>query len=191
MAENWPPLWPMTIFIFRRWSACKSSAAPEQRLVYAAKTSPHVMGGYAHVKRSISITTPSSFGVPESSGQLLPWVRAKGPMLRTVRPPGQQAVGVLKARVCSTLYYLDPKLTAERFRDGWFYPQDRARIDARFALLEAGRRCSMSRQQDHFRDVDGLASHPAVREPPPLSRVRYRRDLRAAVIATPPVRSKN
>jgi len=171
---------------------------PSKRLVdtLLKRFTPNVMGGYGTVEIGpISITTPEQLRrVPESSGQLLPWVRAEvvDAQDRPV-PPGQTGRLRLKAAGMLNAYYLDPKLTAERFRDGWFYPQDRARIDAEGLLYMEGREddvINVSGSKIHFRDVEQvLQAHPAVREAAAFVQrsVTGRDLLAAAIIATQPV----
>lgn len=171
---------------------------PSKRLLDALlnRFTPNVLVVYGTVEIGpVSIATQELLRrSPESSGRLASWVTAEvvDPHDRPV-PLGQTGRLRLKAEGMIHAYHLDPELTAERFRDGWYYPNDRARIDAESLLYIEGREddvINVGGRKIHFRDVEKvLQSHPAIREAAAfvLTTAAGRDVLAAAMIATQPV----
>ena len=171
---------------------------PSPRLLSILKKrfTPNVLVVYGTVEIGpVSIATPEMLEQqPESAGRIAPWVKAEvvdehdQPL-----PSGQSGSLRLKAEGMVDAYYLDPALTADRFRDGWYYPRDRARIDAEGMLFIEGREddvFNIGGNKVYFRDVETmLQSHPAVREAAAfVMKTPAARDaLAAAIIATQPV----
>jgi acyl-CoA synthetase (AMP-forming)/AMP-acid ligase II len=132
---------------------------PTRRLIEALLTrfTPNVFVSYGTVEVGpVSIATPELLRrVPDSVGRLAPWATAEvvdaadRPM-----PPG--TVGRLRLKVEGMLqgYHRDPALTAERFRGGWYYPYDRARIDAEGLLYIEGR-------EDEVLNIGGAKIYPS------------------------------
>jgi acyl-coenzyme A synthetase/AMP-(fatty) acid ligase len=146
---------------------------PSRRLIEALLTrfTPNVFVVYGTVEIGpISIATPELLRrVPESVGRLAPWARAE--VVDDVgRPVPAGTVGRLRLKSQGMLhgYHLDPALTAERFRDGWYYPHDRARIDAKGLLYIEGREdevLNIGGAKIYPSDIERvLETHPAVRE---------------------------
>lgn len=106
---------------------------------------------------------------PTSVGRVLPWVQLEvvDNEDRLV-PAGQSGSLRLKLEHMFESYHLDPTLTSERFRGGWYYPRDRARLDTEGLLYIEGREddvFNVGGSKIYFRDVDSvLETHPVVRE---------------------------
>ncbi|WP_206951776.1 class I adenylate-forming enzyme family protein [Trinickia acidisoli] len=146
---------------------------PSPRLLDALfrKFTPNV-----HVDYGTSEIGPVAVAVPDilrrapaSVGRVVPWVR-----LEVVddddRPVPLGESGRLRVKLDHMFdsYHLDPSLTSERFRDGWHYPRDRARLDAEGLLYIEGREddvFNVGGNKVHFRDLESVfEKHPAVRE---------------------------
>jgi|SRR5579859_1027860 len=146
---------------------------PNRRLVEALLTrfTPHVFVVYGTVEIGpISIATPELLRrAPESVGRLAPWATAEV-IDSAGRPMPAGTVGRLRLKAEGMLhgYHLDPALTAERFRDGWYYPYDRARIDDEGLLYIEGREdevINVGGAKIYPSDIERvLQAHPAVRE---------------------------
>lgn len=118
----------------------------------------------------IAIADPDTLRrAPASVGRVCPWVR-----LEVVDgddrpvPAGQSGRLRVKLDYMFNDYHLDPAHTSACFRDGWYYPRDRARLDAEGLLYIEGREddvFNIGGGKIYFRDVDGaFETHPAVRE---------------------------
>lgn len=131
---------------------------------------------------------------PNSSGRLMPWMTAEvvdendQPL-----PPGQ--IGRLRLKTEGMLqgYHLSPRHTEEKFRQGWYYPGDLARIDSQGLLFIEGREddvINVAGTKIRPKDVEStLQSHPGVRDAAAfaLSDARGATSLCAAVILREPV----
>lgn len=173
-------------------------STPNQRLLETLlqRFTPNVLVVYGTVEIGpVSIATPDLIRLaPESVGRLAAWVTAEVVDNHDRRlPTGQVGRLRLKAVGMVDAYYLDPELTAQRFRDGWYYPNDRARLDAEGLLYIEGREddvINVDGSKIYFRDVEKvLESHPAVREAAvfAMTAPAGRCLLAAAIIATRPV----
>ncbi len=120
----------------------------------------------------VSMATPEILrSTPTSAGRILPWLTAEI-VDNDNRPLTAGTSGRLRikarGRIMTDGYFGAPDLTTERFRDGWYYPRDRARIDADGLLYIEGREddvINIGGQKIYPQDIECvLQSHPAVRE---------------------------
>ncbi|WP_321901716.1 class I adenylate-forming enzyme family protein [Paraburkholderia tropica] len=147
--------------------------APSPRLIdaMARKFTPNVRADYGVSEVGIvAIASPEIIRcTPDCAGEVAPWVTVQivDERERPV-PAGQSGRLRLKADQMFDRFYLDQELTAERFRDGWYYPYDNARLDADGLLYIEGRQddvFNVGGNKVQFRDVETvLEKHPAVRE---------------------------
>lgn len=147
--------------------------APNPRLLDALfrKFTPHVYVDYGTSEVGpVAVATPEMLRrAPDCAGRVVPWVKVEivDDEDRPV-PAGQSGRLRMQVEQMFTGYHLDPSLTVERIRDGWYYPHDRARIDADGLLYIEGRQddvFNVSGNKVYFRDVESvLETHPAVRE---------------------------
>jgi acyl-coenzyme A synthetase/AMP-(fatty) acid ligase len=83
-------------------------------------------------------------------------------------PVGQRGILRLRAPRMLPSYYPDDGLTTDRFRDGWYYPRDLARLNEDGWLFIEGRQddvLNIGGVKVHFRDVERvMEAHPAVKE---------------------------
>ncbi|WP_027795149.1 class I adenylate-forming enzyme family protein [Paraburkholderia acidipaludis] len=172
-------------------------AAPGKRLLDAlfARFTPHVYVTYSTSEVGpVALTTPELLRqIPESAGRPCAWVN-----LEIVddndRPVPAGQVGRLRMKWDGmfTEYYRDPALTAERFRDGWFYPRDSARLDEQGLLYIEGREddvVNIDGKKVYLREIEAvMQSHPAIREVAAflVSSPGKRSLLAAAILAADP-----
>lgn len=93
---------------------------------------------------AISMALPGDHDADESAGRALPGVElqvvdAQG----RVQPPGAAGEIRLRAPGMASGYLDNPQQSAQRFRDGWFYPGDLGRLRDDGQLLVQGRRDDM------------------------------------------------
>ncbi|MFB9125321.1 long-chain fatty acid--CoA ligase [Paraburkholderia dipogonis] len=146
---------------------------PNARLLEALfrKFTPNVYVDYGTSEVGpVAIASPDTLRrAPDSAGRVLPWIT-----LEVVddedRPVQADKSGRLRMKLDQMFegYYLDPSQTADRFRDGWYYPGDTARLDAEGLLYIEGREddvFNVAGNKVQFRDVESvLETHPAVHE---------------------------
>jgi acyl-CoA synthetase (AMP-forming)/AMP-acid ligase II len=146
---------------------------PSPRLLDALfrKFTPNVFVDYGTSEVGpVAVASPEILKrAPHCAGRVVPWVTVEiVDEADRVVPAGQS--GRLRMRVDQMFdrYYLDQTQTDERFRHGWFYPNDRAWLDADGLLYIQGREddvFNVGGNKVHFRDVEReLEKHPAVRE---------------------------
>jgi acyl-coenzyme A synthetase/AMP-(fatty) acid ligase len=146
---------------------------PSPRLLDALfrKFTPHVIVDYGTSEVGpVAVASPDILRhSPDCAGRVVPWVTVEiVDDQDRVLPTGQS--GRLRMRVDKMFdrYHLDPTQTDERFRDGWYYPNDRARLDVDGLLYIQGREddvFNVGGNKVHFRDVESvLEMHAAVRE---------------------------
>jgi long-chain acyl-CoA synthetase len=104
---------------------------------------------------AISMALPDEHDADESSGRPLPGIElqvigADGSVL----PPGEAGEIRVRAPGMASGYLDNPAQTAQRFRDGWFYPGDVGRLRADGQLLVQGR-------SDDMIVLNGLNIFPA------------------------------
>jgi len=147
--------------------------APGPRLLDAlfSRFSPHVYVVYGVSEiGQIAIADPHTLRhAPTSAGRVCPWVQLEvvGDDDRPV-PAGQSGRMRVKLDHMFDGYHLDASLTSTRFRDGWYYPLDRARLDADGLLYVEGREddvFNLGGGKINFRDVEAVVeTHTLVRE---------------------------
>ena len=148
-------------------------AKPGRRLLETLfeRFTPNVFEHYGSMEIGvIAVATPALLRrVPESAGRVVPSITTQV-VDQDDRPvlAGHSGRLRLKAPQMVDGYCGDPEKTASRFRDGWYYTGDRARIDADGLLFLAGR-------EDDDIDIGGgtydpreveqvLQAYPSVRE---------------------------
>jgi len=147
--------------------------SPSKRLLDALfrKFTPNVYVDYGTSEVGpVAVATPEILRrAPSSVGRILPWVTSEivDGDNRPV-PTGQSGRLRLKLDRMFDGYYLDPQLTADRFRQGWYYPHDRARMDAEGLLYIEGREdnvLNVGGAKIYLHDVEStIRAHPSVRE---------------------------
>jgi acyl-coenzyme A synthetase/AMP-(fatty) acid ligase len=172
--------------------------APNPRLLdtLLRRFTPNILVGYGTVEVGPVATATSEIlrRAPGSAGRLCPWATAEI-VDHHDRPVPAGQVGRLRLKSAGMLnaYYLDPDLNATRFRNGWYYPYDMARIDAEGLLYIEGREddvINVGGSKIYYRDVEKmLESHPAVREAAAFAHAAQdgRDLLAAALIMTRPI----
>jgi len=106
---------------------------------------------------------------PLSAGRVADWIEAQIVDEQDQPVPTGQP-GRLRLRAAGMLreYYGNPVQTAARFRDGWYYPQDLARLDDEGLLYLLGREdevFNIAGSKVYFRDLETvLAAYPEVRD---------------------------
>jgi acyl-coenzyme A synthetase/AMP-(fatty) acid ligase len=135
----------------------------------------------------VSIAGPETLEqFPDSSGRVCPWARAEVVDDNDqILPPGSSGHLRLQVEGMVDGYYQAPAHSAKRFRNGWYYPGDRARIDAERLLFIEGREddvINFNGIKANPGDIENvLRSHPAVEDAAALVLVDASgRDLLAA-----------
>ena len=148
-------------------------ASPSPRLLDALfkKFTPNVNVNYGTSEVGpVAAATPEILHrAPTSVGAIMPWVKLEiVDSLHQPVPTGQTGRMRLKMDGMFNGYHLDPELTAERFHEGWYYPQDSAWLDAEGLLYIDGREDDVlvvGGGKIYFREIEtALESHPSVRE---------------------------
>lgn len=148
-------------------------AMPPPPLIEALrrKCSPHIYVPYSITEVGVlTMATPEMVARdPLCAGMVQPWARLEAvDEAGHTLPPG--TVGELRMQVegMPTGYYGEVASPAGKFRDGWFYPGDRGRIDASGLLYVEGRVDDILNvggnkvQPEHIENV--IAQFPGVRE---------------------------
>jgi len=140
-----------------------------QRETLSRRLTPNVYVVYGAVEAGVvTIATPDMLARhPETVGATCAWAEVE-----LVDPAGAQVaagtIGEVRIRSAQSVggYYLDEARTRTRFRDGWFYPGDRARFDAEGLLYIEGRVDDMMNVGGAMVDPEDiertLSSHPVV-----------------------------
>jgi acyl-CoA synthetase (AMP-forming)/AMP-acid ligase II len=137
------------------------------------RITPHLFLGYgaAEVGLVALIDPETRARHPEAAGRVVPWIEAEvvDPAGRAL-PAGERGVLRMRGEGVATGYHgMSEAEAGPRFKDGWFYPGDIARIEEKRLLFIEGR------TDDANLNVGGpkidaaaveavLAEHPGVRE---------------------------
>lgn len=135
------------------------------------RLSPNVYVVYGSTESGVvTMATPAVLARrPDTAGAACPWAEIQV-VDEEGRPQLPDVPGILRLRSSQMVaeYHLDPERTAAGFRDGWFYPGDRGRIDVEGLLHVDGRIDDMINVGGAMMDAADiertLATHPAVRE---------------------------
>jgi acyl-coenzyme A synthetase/AMP-(fatty) acid ligase len=147
--------------------------APSPRLLDALlrKFTPHVYADYgtSEVGPVAVASAEMMQRAADCAGHVVPWATVEiVDEEDRLLPAGRSGRLRMKVEQMFDRYHLDEPLTDQRFRDGWYYPHDRARLDADGLLYIEGREdhvFNVSGNKVAFRDVESvLETHPAVRE---------------------------
>jgi acyl-coenzyme A synthetase/AMP-(fatty) acid ligase len=146
---------------------------PSRRLldVLFARFTPDVFEHYGSTEAGvIAVATPDLLRrSPESAGRIVASVTAQV-VDEDDQPVPAGRTGRLRLKTPQMVggYYGNPEITARRFRDGWYYTGDLARIDIDGLMYLAGREddvINIGGGKFDVRDVEQvLESHPMVRE---------------------------
>jgi acyl-coenzyme A synthetase/AMP-(fatty) acid ligase len=168
-----------------------ASSPPKLVEMLRKKFTPNVYMAYGLSEvGGISISSLESISNwPNSSGIIKPWVKAEiVDQAGNVLPPGEAGEIRVKMVPMPSGYYKDEEKSAKAFRDGWFYTNDRGRINEQGLLFVEGRIDSSFDINGNKVDPDYmesiLAKHPRVLEAVvfPLPGDNGRSVLAAAVI---------
>ena len=162
-----PPLLPDMRALFTSTAAI----SPHEHREVRRLVTPNLHQSYGtNEVGTISLATPADLErLPDSVGRLLPHIEAEvvdgeGRPL----PPGEIGSVRLRGPGFPSGYHDNPEATAERFRDGWFYPGDLATLDADgFVFLKGREDDVINNEGAKFYPVEVeevLLSHPAVVE---------------------------
>lgn len=146
---------------------------PSRRLldVLFSRFTPDVFEHYGSTEAAvIAVATPELLrSSPESAGRIVASATAQV-VDKDDRPVPAGHIGCLRLKTPHMVdgYYGNPEITARRFRDGWYYTGDLARIDIDGLLYLAGREddvVNIGGGKFDVRDIEQvLESHPMVRE---------------------------
>lgn len=162
-----PPLLPDMRALFTSTAAI----SPQEHREVRRLVTPNLYQSYGtNEVGTISFATPEDLErYPDSVGRLLPHIEAEI-VNDAGRPLPFGELGRIRMRgpAFPTGYHDNPEATAERFRDGWFYPGDLAALNAEGYVFLKGREDDVINNEGaKFYPIEVesvLLSHPAVVE---------------------------